>query len=197
MAHRCIDAKSLDPKRSEVAPNSRVNSNVLPRDSGNRHLEVRILPSQPRSSVILARRETYRKSPDIPCVSSRLLGLWRQPNSYFGAEEREIRPAVSVREFAISVFASRGGPETHLFYTETRFDNGLADVIPYVRPDKSGASLRAASRTTSQPRACWRSWASTSNWLKTLSGDSVGRRTALGGELPSIDEQPSFPSVPR
>ena len=37
-----------------------------------------LLPSQPRSSVILARRETYRKSPDIPCVSSRPLGLWRQ-----------------------------------------------------------------------------------------------------------------------
>ena len=33
--------------------------------------------AQPHSSVILARRETYRKSPDIPCVSSRRLGLWR------------------------------------------------------------------------------------------------------------------------
>ena len=32
-----------------------------------------------------------------------------------------------------------------LFYTETRFDNGLADAIPYVCPDKSGASLRACS----------------------------------------------------
>jgi hypothetical protein len=27
----------------------------------------------------------------------------------------------------------------------TRFDNGLADAIPYVCPDKSGASLRACS----------------------------------------------------
>ena len=46
-------------------------------------------------------------------------------NSNFRAEKREIRPAVSVREFAVSVFAARGGSETHFFYTETRSDNGL------------------------------------------------------------------------
>jgi hypothetical protein len=35
------------------------------------------LGRQPHSSVILARRETLRKSPDIPCVSSYRLSLWR------------------------------------------------------------------------------------------------------------------------
>ena len=35
----------------------------------NRHLQVRIFPTQPHIPVILARRETLRKSPDIPCVS--------------------------------------------------------------------------------------------------------------------------------
>ena len=34
-----------------------------------RHSPVRILSAQPLSRVILARRETLRKSPDIPCVS--------------------------------------------------------------------------------------------------------------------------------
>ena len=42
-------------------------------------------------------------------------------------------------------FLHRAADRDLLFYTETRFDNGLADVIPYVRPHKSGASLRACS----------------------------------------------------
>ena len=52
----------------------------------NRHLQVRILPSQPRSPLILARRETLQKSPDIPCVTSRQLGLWRLLIPIFGSK---------------------------------------------------------------------------------------------------------------
>jgi len=89
-----------------------------------RHLSVRILSPQPHGPVVLPRRETLRKSPDIPCFRLYRLGSLAATNSYFGAEKREIRPSVSVRGFAISVFSARGGPETHLFYTETRFDLG-------------------------------------------------------------------------
>ena len=51
-----------------------------------RHSPVRILSAQPHSPVILACRETLQKSPDIPCVSSHRLGLWRLLIPIFGSK---------------------------------------------------------------------------------------------------------------
>jgi hypothetical protein len=72
-------------------------------------------------------------------------------NSNFRAEKRDTRPAVSVREFAISVFAARGGSETHLFYTETGFDNG-ALLILGVRRNCAGRPESTGQTQLLQPR---------------------------------------------
>ena len=105
-----------------------------------RHSAVRILPAQPHSPVILARRETLRKSPDIPCVSSyRTRSLAPTNFRDFRAEKREFRRPVSVRNFPISVFAAPAAPETHLFCTET------GSTMPFSTSQTSGSKVLSMS----------------------------------------------------
>jgi hypothetical protein len=63
----------------------------------------------PPSPVILARRETLQKSPDIPCLSLYRLSLWRLLIPIFGRKSANFVGRLSSR-FSNFRFCSASGP---------------------------------------------------------------------------------------
>jgi hypothetical protein len=64
-------------------------------------------------------------APTMPDATASLLPILSSPAVGSAINSSSVTP---VRIFSISVFCSTSGPETHLFSTETGFDNGVFAV---------------------------------------------------------------------
>jgi hypothetical protein len=87
-----------------------------------------LIPPFPGSNPVGASGDLPEKAPTFRALARDD----RSPaptNSNFRAEKREIRPAVSDREFAISVFAARGGQRLFCSTLRPGFDNGLERLV--------------------------------------------------------------------
>jgi hypothetical protein len=103
LLRKCPNLSEDRVRKTAISDAVRTRSNGRSWAGGTliRHSQVRFLSAQPHRLVVLARRETLRKSPDIPCVSSYRLRLWRLLIPVFGPKSASF---VGLSQFDIFQF---------------------------------------------------------------------------------------------